>query len=176
METSSFSDQLRLADKYFLAQLLLCFREPTSSGLVIIQNMYFPEVGVASKQPLFQRNNFFRSRYFLRAVTFSEMLVLRNQVCCIYTWIDYPLTIIYSFKYTKGWSDFKYSKGWSEITQFIIIEKNVWISILDVLQMWLFMKLVVIAVSSNKISKIGPLNLTVFEDQKTLQWKFVKNS
>ena len=93
METSSFSDQLRLADKYFLAQLLLCFREPTSSGLVIIQNMYFPEVGVASKQPLFQKNNFFRSRYLLRAVTFSEMLVLRNQVCCIYTWIDFPLTI-----------------------------------------------------------------------------------
>ena len=104
--------------------------------------MYFFEAGSSSKQLHFQKKNFFRSRYFLRTVTFCEKLVLRNQLYCIYTWKD--LTIIHSFKYTMDWSDF-------EIPHFfwLKIANNVWISIQDVLP--LLRKLVIIVESSNKL-------------------------
>ena len=71
--------------------------------------------------------------YFFRTVTFSEKLILRNQLHSIYIWRDFWLNIIHSFKYTTSWSDF-------EISQFFIADtaKNVLISIHDVLQIWLF--------------------------------------
>ena len=50
-----------------------------------------------------------------------------------------------------GWSDF-------EVLQFFIIEiaNDMWISIQEALQMWLFWKLVVIVASSNKPWKNRP--------------------
>ena len=42
--------------------------------------------------------------------------------------------------------------------------------------MWLFGKLVVIVVSSNKLRKIVLTNSSALVVQKMLQWKFVKNS
>ena len=72
--------------------------------------MYFFEVGTSSEQPLFQKflvqkKNFFRSRYFLKRVAFSGKLVLRDQFHSIYTWKDFSLTNIYSFKYIMIWKD-----------------------------------------------------------------------
>ena len=89
----------------------------TSSEQVIIQNMYFFEAGTLSEQLFFQKKNFFRSKCFLKAVTFIEKLVLPNQFCSIYTWKDFPLISIYSFSYTIVWFDF-------EIPQLFIIENN----------------------------------------------------
>ena len=66
--------------------------------------MYFFEAGTSSEQPLFlkflvQKKNFFRSRYFLKTVASSGKLVLRDQFHSIYTWKDFSLTNIYSFKF-----------------------------------------------------------------------------
>ena len=76
--------------------------------------MHFFEAGSFYEQLLFQKKKIFRSRYFLRTVTFSEKLVLRNQLHCIYTWKDFH---IHSFKYTVGWFDF-------EIPQIFFVENN----------------------------------------------------
>ena len=78
--------------------------------------MYFFEADSSFIQLLFQNKNF-RSSYFLRTVTFSEELVLRNQLHSTYTWKSFPWTIIYSFKYSMSWSDFY-------ITQFFIVENS----------------------------------------------------
>ena len=76
--------------------------------------MYFSEASGSSAQLLFQKNNFLGT-----GISWEESLfvVLRNQLHSIYTWKDFQLTIIYSFKYTMGWSDF-------EILQFFIIENT----------------------------------------------------
>ena len=60
---------------------------------------------------------FLRTQTSFRAVTFSEKLVLRNHRHSIYTWKDFPLTMIHSFKYNVSWSTF-------EIRQFFIIESS----------------------------------------------------
>ena len=78
--------------------------------------MFFFVAGNSFEQLVF-RNTFFGSRYFLRRVNFSEKLVLRNQLHCIYTRKEFPLTIIYSFEYSMGWSDF-------ETPQFFIVENS----------------------------------------------------
>ena len=61
--------------------------------------MYFSGAGTSSEQLLFQKKN------FLGAVTFSEKLVLLDVLHSTYTWKDFPLTSIHSFKYTMIWSD-----------------------------------------------------------------------
>ena len=67
-------------------------------------------------------------------------MVLRNQFYNIYTWKDFPLTIIHSFKYSMVSSDF-------EILQSFIVESSkqrVLISIQNALQMCLLGNLVII--------------------------------
>ena len=66
--------------------------------------MCFSEAGSSSEQLIFQKKIFLRSRCFLRTVTFSEKLVVRNQLHYIYTGKDFPLTITYSFKNTMGYT------------------------------------------------------------------------
>ena len=50
--------------------------------------MYLFKARTASELLLLHKNNFFRSGCFLKTVTFSEKLVLRNQIHSIYTWKD----------------------------------------------------------------------------------------
>ena len=67
-------------------------------------------------------------------------MVLRNQFYNIYTWKDFPLTIIHSFKYSMVSSDF-------EILQSFIVESSkqrVLISIQNALQICLLGNLVII--------------------------------
>ena len=75
------------------------------------------EAGSSFEQLIFQKKNFFRGTYFLRTVTFSEKLVLRNQLHCIYTRKDVPLSIIHSFQQRMAWFDF-------EILHFFIDENG----------------------------------------------------
>ena len=72
--------------------------------------MYFFEAGSWFKQLLFHKK---KKKQSLE-VKFQKNLVVRNEAHCIYTWKDF-LTIIYSFKYTMGWS---------EIIQFFIAENS----------------------------------------------------
>ena len=58
------------------------------------------------KQVFLPNSHFFRRKTFLGA-NISWELVLCNQPCSIYTWKDFPLTIIYSFKYSMIYSDFQ---------------------------------------------------------------------
>ena len=75
---NTFSDQLFLQDKYIfstatdLEELLL------ENKKLVGWSMYFFEANSSSKQLLFQKKNVFRSRYFLRTVTFSEKVNLRT--------------------------------------------------------------------------------------------------
>ena len=99
--TNTFPDQLLLEDEYFSGYFSITatvteegFFSPES---VIIQSMYFFEAGASCKQLLFQKKNFFSSRYTLKTVTFSDNSAY--QFHSIYTWKDFPLTSINSFKY-----------------------------------------------------------------------------
>ena len=58
------------------------------------------------KQVFLPNSHFFRRGTVLGA-NISWELVLGNQPCSIYTWKDFPLTIIYSFKYSMIYSDFQ---------------------------------------------------------------------
>ena len=77
--------------------------------------MYFFKVSTSSEQLLFQKKNFFLSKYFLKTFTFS--IVLRTQFHSIYDWKDFQLTNIHSFKCTMVWSNF-------EIHQSFIVENT----------------------------------------------------
>ena len=77
--------------------------------------MYFSEAGTFSEPILFQKKNIFKSRYFLQTVFFAEKLLLHNHVRSIYTWKDFTLTSIHSFKYCMIWSYF-------ELPQSFIVE------------------------------------------------------
>ena len=74
--------------------------------------MHFFQASTSAEQLLFRKKNIFRSGYFLSAVTFSEMLVMRNQLIEFISGKT-SLTIIYSFSYTMSWLDI-------EIPQFCI--------------------------------------------------------
>ena len=103
LKISTFSAQLLFRKCYYFR--ISNYSKSTFSKHTVLLNSYF------------FGKNLFRSRYLLRTVPFSEKLVLRNQLHCIYTWKDFPSTIIHFIKYTRGWSDF-------EILQFFIIENR----------------------------------------------------
>ena len=123
--------------------------------------MYFYEAGSSSKQLHFQKNNFFRSRNFLRTATFPEKLVLRNQPHSICTWKGFPLASIHSFKYSRGRLTLKFLS-----CLLLKIENNVLIPIKDALQMLLFRKVIIIVIYSNKLWKIGIANSEGFVVQR----------
>ena len=126
--------------------------------------MCFFEEGInSSEELLFQKKKFLRSRYSLKNSFF--LIVLRNQFHIIYTWKDFTLTSIHSFKYF-------------EVPQTFIVENSKQSINFNTgcVAMWLFSKLVVIVVSSNKLWKIVLTNSVALVVQKMLQWKFVKNS
>ena len=74
--------------------------------------MHFFQASTSAEQLLFRKKKIFRSGYFLSAVTFSEMLVMRNQLIEFISGKT-SLTIIHSFSYTMSWLDI-------EIPQFCI--------------------------------------------------------
>ena len=85
--TNTFSDQLLLEYKCFFSTATIMFQR---SYFCRIQNIYFFDADSSSKELLFQKKNLFRSRCFL--------------LHYIYIGKDFPLTIIYSFKYTIGYT------------------------------------------------------------------------
>ena len=123
LKISTFSAQLLFRKCYYFR--ISNYSKSTFSKHTVLLNSYF------------FGKNLFRSRYLLRTVPFSEKLVLRNQLHCIYTWKDFPsiLGVGLTLKFFNSLS--------------LKIEDNVWISMQDVLQIWFVRKLVVIVVSSN---------------------------
>ena len=119
--TNTFSDQLLLEDKYFFSTATISeelhFRISNYSKHVLFRT------GSSSEQLLLQKKNFFKAgiswehKPSSEQSFFSEKLVMRNQLHSIYTWKDFPLTMIHSFKYTLSWSAL-------EIPQFFIIENS----------------------------------------------------
>ena len=119
---NTFSDQLLLADKYFSVQMLLqmsyFFRISNYLEHVIFGSRQFIQTATFSekkstfleaawrcytKQQLGKHTKHLHgSRYSLRTITFSEKLILHNQLRSISTWKDFPLAIICSFKYTMN--------------------------------------------------------------------------
>ena len=120
---TSCLDQLRLFYKYFMVTILFLIS-------------YFLKINNFSAQVLFQRSFFSRvsnyleyqsmqyleavlilNSYFFRGGTFLGasiswkkslfLIVLRNQFHSIYTWKDFPLTSIHSFKHSTVGSDFE---------------------------------------------------------------------
>ena len=131
--------------------------------------MYFFEATAFSEQLLFQKRCFLRAGISLKQSLF--LIVLRNQFHSIYTWTGFPLTSIYSFKYTMVWSDF-------EIPRFFIIKNskkriNFNAGYVTNVTFW---KLVVILIDSNKLQKIILMNSVALLVQKMMQWEFVKNA
>ena len=129
--------------------------------------MYFFEATAFSEQLLFQKRCFLRAGISLKQSLF--LIVLRNQFHSIYTWTGFPLTSIYSFKYTMVWSDF-------EIPRFFIIKNskkriNFNAGYVTNVTFW---KLVVILIDSKKLQKIILTNSVALLVQKMMQWEFVK--
>ena len=129
--------------------------------------MYFFEATAFSEQLLFQKRCFLRAGISLKQSLF--LIVLRNQFHSIYTWTGFPLTSIYSFKYTTVWSDF-------EIPRFFIIKNskkriNFNAGYVTNVTFW---KLVVILIDSKKLQKIILTNSVALLVQKMMQWEFVK--
>ena len=151
-------------------------------------------------------SNFFRSGYFLRTVTFSEMLVLsiinftafileklfinRRAFLQVYyelVWLSNSLTPLH-----KKWGfPLRISQETADLVTFteeilngklqffcavlFIVESSKLISIQAVLQMWFFRKLVLIAVFSNKLCKIGLTN-SIFWFKRFCNKRIVKSS
>ena len=95
LATSTFFDHLLLKDKYF-------FSIGIASEERLLQNKQLFRTCTTSKQALLPNSYFGAGGYFQRTVTFSEMLDQRNQLNSIYTYKDFPLTTIHSFKYTTS--------------------------------------------------------------------------
>ena len=76
--------------------------------------MYFSEALLRTATFL---EELLQEQFFQKTVTFPEKLVLRNQFQGIYTWKDFQLTSIHSFKYIMVWSDF-------DIPQSFIVENS----------------------------------------------------
>ena len=107
--------KVRLGNKNHLLDTFstqLLFRRSCFSRISNIHNMYFFEAGTTNSEHLL-----FRSRNFLKTVTFSEKLVQRKHLHSIYTWKDFPLNSMHFFKYSMVRSDF-------EIPQPFIVESS----------------------------------------------------
>ena len=71
--------------------------------------MLFFEAGTSSEQLLFQKKNFLVAGIYCEQSLF--LIILHNQFHSIYTWKDFSLTIVHSFKYAMVWSDFESLKS-----------------------------------------------------------------
>ena len=144
----------------------------TFPGQPLLQRSYFFRISNYSKHILFPKNYFFRRRgelfkrrYILRVVTLFEKLILRNQFHSFYNWKDFSInrhSFLYVYYDLVGLSN-------SLILLFLKIANNTFVSIQEVLQMWLSRKLVAIAVSSKKLWEIVLTNSIVFVVQKVLR-------
>ena len=150
--TPSCLEELRLYNNYFFVkntfsdQPLLEYKYFLTTATVMFRRNYFLRISNYSKHALFRSRRFFRTATFSEEQLFYEQVFLekshsfliaslRNQLHCINTWKDF-----------MAGSDF-------ETPQFFVIEnsKQCMNFNTDGLQMWLFRKLVVIVVSSNKL-------------------------
>ena len=98
--TPSCLEQLLFSKNYFLVT-------NTFSDQLLLEDKYFFSTSAVSKEELFWSKYFLRTQTSFSTVTFFEKLVLRNQLHRIYTWKDFPLTMMHSFKYTTSWSAFE---------------------------------------------------------------------
>ena len=134
LATNTFSDQLLFEDKFFVSTAL-------TSKELLLQNNYSEHVLIRSRHfLLFQKKVFLENSYFFWNAS------LCNQLRSAYTWKDFPLTMIYSLKYTLSWSI-------SEIPQFFIIENSKQCINFNTWCVKIFRRLVIIVVLQTRFGK-----------------------